>query len=75
MPVMDGYQATQCIRSGDAGEHYKNIPILAMTANAMTGDKEKCLLVGMDDHISKPIDESVFEEKIDLWHRNHSSRN
>jgi len=67
MPVMDGYQATQRIRLGDAGDRYKSIPILAMTANAMAGDKEKCLLAGMDDHISKPIDESIFEEKIVFW--------
>jgi len=68
MPVMDGYQASQHIRAGEAGERYKSIPILAMTANAMAGDKEKCLLAGMDDHISKPIDESIFEEKIVFWH-------
>ena len=52
MPVMDGYKATRIIREQ---EKFKNLPIIAMTANAMAKDREKSLLAGMNDHIAKPI--------------------
>jgi two-component system sensor histidine kinase/response regulator len=58
MPVMDGIEATQVIRS-DAG--FQDLPIVAMTANAMAADREKCLKAGMNDHLGKPIDpEQLF---------------
>jgi len=69
MPEMDGYEATKRIRMGDAGEYNLNIPIIAMTANAMKGDKEKCLNTGMDDYLSKPIDQGFLSEKITKWRR------
>ncbi|MDQ7044176.1 MAG: ATP-binding protein [Sulfurimonas sp.] len=62
MPEMDGYDATRALKSGEHGEDVKNIPIIAMTANAMEGDKEKCFASGMDDYISKPIDPLLLEE-------------
>ncbi|QDP00331.1 PAS domain S-box protein [Thalassotalea sp. PS06] len=59
MPVMDGYTATKKIREQ---EQYKDLPILAMTANAMAGDKEKAIQAGMNDHIAKPINvETMFQ--------------
>ena len=55
MPNMDGFEATKAIRNGAAGESYINIPIIALTANAMKGDKERCLAAGMNDYLTKPI--------------------
>ena len=67
MPEMDGYEASQAVRNGKAGELYKDIPIIAMTANAMVGDKDKCLEAGMDDYISKPIKPEVLFERLLQW--------
>ena len=67
MPEMDGYEATKAIRAGKAQEIHRNIPILAMTANAMKGDKEKCLLAGMSDYATKPVDADILHEKIANW--------
>jgi signal transduction histidine kinase/CheY-like chemotaxis protein len=55
MPEMDGYEATKAIRAGDAGDAYKSIPVIALTANAMAGDKDKCLAAGMNNYLSKPM--------------------
>jgi CheY-like chemotaxis protein len=62
MPEMDGYEATRAIR----GAGYR-MPIIAMTANAMKGDREKCLASGMDDYISKPVNPKLLLEKINQW--------
>ena len=61
MPVMDGVEATKAIRAGASGEHNKNIPIIAITAYAMGGDKEKFLSVGMDGYVAKPVDVEQLE--------------
>ena len=67
MPEMDGYEATRQIRGNQAGERYCNIPIVAMTANAMQGDKEKCLDAGMDDYLSKPINPKKISSMLSKW--------
>ncbi len=67
MPEMDGYDATRCIRHDQKIAINSSIPIIAMTANAMKGDKEKCLDAGMNDYISKPIDIKVLSKAIDKW--------
>lgn len=64
MPVLDGYEATRQIRKM---AHYKNLPILALTANAMKGDREKVLDVGMNDHISKPVDPEKMLVTMAKW--------
>ncbi|WP_100642937.1 ATP-binding protein [Alteromonas facilis] len=67
MPIMDGFEASKKIRSGDVGEKVKNIPIIALTANAMKGDREHCIAVGMNDYISKPFEASELARKIRYW--------
>ncbi len=62
MPIMDGYQATTEIRGFSASELNYNIPIIAMTASAMSGDREKCLRSGMSDYITKPIELSIIQQ-------------
>jgi signal transduction histidine kinase/CheY-like chemotaxis protein len=65
MPEMDGYEATRAIRKSQIAN--SQIPIIAMTANAMKGDDEKCLEAGMDDYITKPVDATMLQKKIDHW--------
>ncbi len=64
MPVMDGLDATRAIRKI---ETYKDTPIIAMTANAMAGDKDRCLQAGMNDHIAKPIEPEKLYERLVEW--------
>ncbi|MFC1750983.1 response regulator, partial [Pseudomonadota bacterium] len=64
MPVMDGYEATRSIR---AANELKGLPVIAMTANAMVGDVERCKAVGMDDHIAKPIDVTHLYQVLVKW--------
>ncbi|WP_151172559.1 ATP-binding protein [Pseudoalteromonas ruthenica] len=76
MPVLDGYQTSEQIRAGVAGSEFTDIPIIAMTANAMMGEREKCLTAGMSDYISKPINPDEALEKVLHWglsnYDNHS---
>lgn len=65
MPEMDGYEATRRIRKMSSDKN--GIPIIAMTANAMRGDREKCIEAGMDDYIAKPVKPSDFGNAIARW--------
>jgi two-component system, sensor histidine kinase and response regulator len=64
MPVMDGIEATRRIRSDDS---LRSLPIIAMTANAMAGDRDQCLAAGMNDHIAKPIDPDDLMRVLSRW--------
>ncbi len=66
MPVMDGYTATRIQRQNESTSG-KHIPIIAMTTNAMAGDREKCLKAGMDDYLSKPLNRALLEQTLRKW--------
>jgi two-component system sensor histidine kinase/response regulator len=69
MPDMDGFEATRQVRAWEqsTGQH---IPIIAMTAHAMTGDRERCIEAGMDDYVSKPLEPRVLFSALDRWTQN-----
>ncbi|QPG05124.1 response regulator [Salinimonas marina] len=67
MPEMDGFEATRRIRAGEAGARYTGVPIVALTANAMKGDREACVAAGMSDYISKPFTASDLQRVIKDW--------
>lgn len=64
MPEMDGYQATAEIRQGKVGVQYQEVPIVALTANAMEGDEEKCLAAGMDGYLAKPVQAQALQKTL-----------
>jgi len=67
MPEMDGFEATRLIRDPGSPVKDHGIPIIAMTAHAMQGDRERCLLAGMNDYISKPVSPTALAEILDRW--------
>jgi CheY-like chemotaxis protein/HPt (histidine-containing phosphotransfer) domain-containing protein len=67
MPEMDGYEATAHIRNPQSSVLNHNIPVIAMTANAMSGDREKCLNAGMNGYVSKPIDPLLLANELEKW--------
>lgn len=67
MPVMDGYEATRRIRDPSTDVLNHSIPIVAVTANALKGDREKCLECGMDDYLPKPVTRDGFEQALTKW--------
>src|SRR6266849_3106019 len=73
MPEMDGYEATAAIREAerDSGRHQ---PVIALTAHAMKGDREKCLAAGMDGYLSKPIKPQELDEVLEEYLRNQQAR-
>ncbi len=65
MPILDGLAATRQIRSQD--DYGRQVPIIAMTANAMKEDERRCVEAGMDDYISKPIAPDRFDQLVRRW--------
>ncbi len=65
MPDMDGYETTRAIRNLEKAN--RRIPIVAMTAHAVRGDRESCLEAGMDDYISKPVKMELLEDVLNRW--------
>ncbi|MDQ5984422.1 MAG: Signal transduction histidine-protein kinase BarA [Syntrophus sp. SKADARSKE-3] len=67
MPEMDGYEATRQIRLPDSGVWNPDVPIVALTANAMTGDRKKCMMAGMNDYLAKPIQPKELAKILHRW--------
>ncbi len=67
MPVMDGHNATRKIRDSRSAVMNHDIPVIAMTAHAMVGDREKCLVAGMNDYVTKPITPNSLLEALEKW--------
>lgn len=73
MPVMDGFEATRRLRAIEAKTGGPRLPVIAVTANAIKGDRERCIEAGMDDYVSKPIDVKLLEAAIRKHARNADS--
>ncbi|SBV56947.1 hybrid sensor histidine kinase/response regulator [Xanthomonas graminis] len=67
MPVLDGYAATRQWRQSEAAAGRPRLPIVAMTANAMAGDRQRCLEAGMDDYLSKPVNRALLTACLQRW--------
>jgi len=67
MPGLDGYEASQRIRAGEAGEASKSIPIIALTANALASDRDRCLRAGMSEYMTKPIDRKLLRSMLEKY--------
>jgi len=67
MPEMDGFEATKVIRDQEKDNNGRHIPVIALTAHALEGDREECLAAGMDDYLSKPFTHEQLREKLECW--------
>jgi CheY-like chemotaxis protein len=72
MPEMDGFEATHAIRDKESKVLNHSVPIIAMTANAMQGDREKCIESGMDDYLTKPVKKEDLADMIEKWFRRNA---
>ena len=73
MPEMDGFEATKAIRRREQERNSARVPIIALTANALKGDRERCLEAGMDDYVSKPFTRDQLHRVIQCWFEKSSS--
>lgn len=67
MPEMDGLEATELIRKSEQSHRWAHLPIIALTAHALTGDRERCLEAGMDDYLSKPVRPDELRQTLQKW--------
>jgi CheY-like chemotaxis protein/HPt (histidine-containing phosphotransfer) domain-containing protein len=67
MPVLDGFEATRLIRNPETGALNPQVPIIAVTASAMAGDRETCIQAGMDDYLTKPVEPDSLERALTKW--------
>lgn len=74
MPVMDGFEATRAIRNRELTESQTHLPIIALTANAVMGDRENCIATGMDDYLSKPFTIDQLHAVLVQWLPKHNER-
>jgi signal transduction histidine kinase/ActR/RegA family two-component response regulator len=73
MPVMDGYEATRILRAREAGSGARRTPVIALTASAIDGDRERCLNAGMDDYLAKPFSAAQLSAIIEKWSTSHKA--
>ena len=67
MPELDGYETTGEIRNRKSNVQNHDVPIIALTANAMQGDKEKCIAAGMNDYLAKPVKSKALSVVLERW--------
>jgi CheY-like chemotaxis protein len=67
MPEMDGFEATRQLREREQASDASTLPVIAMTANVMEGDRERCLQAGMDDYLGKPVRMDELESTLRRW--------
>jgi len=67
MPVMDGYEATRRLRAMQAETGAAHVPVIALTASVVAGDRDRCLAAGMDDYLAKPFTAQTLQAAVDCW--------
>jgi CheY-like chemotaxis protein len=67
MPGIDGFETTHFIRTWEQEHGTKHLPIIGVTAHALSGDRERCLAIGMDDYLAKPFHPDIFKEKLEKY--------